>query len=427
MANYFEKSLDFLKELIKIKSVKTPPKTNMPFGKGINDALLLTLNHAKELGFETINYDGYAGEIIFGEGDDKDGLAVLCHLDVVPEGDASLWTYPPYSATLANDKIYGRGVMDDKGAVALILYILKELKDQGFTPSRKIKLIVGCDEESGSSCMHYYKKVAVMPKQGFSPDGEFPVIYAEKGIYRLVIKQKRHKRIKQIQGGEKINVVCDKAFVEIENLTQKEIDIAKKYNLKIQDGKVYSFGKNAHASTPELGINAIDKLVEFLSEIGLVDKNIHDGLFKDVYEIKKLQDHSGSLTMSPDIINCDNEFIYIHIDVRYPVTKKVEEVENLFKKVGEISQSQNTNPLCVDKDGKFVQTLLSCYRKITGDYSEPIAIGGGTYAKELDEGVAFGPLYSKGSGPHVINEFAKISDLEINYAIYLETIKTLCK
>ncbi len=424
---YFEKSIEFLKDLIKIKSVKDEPLKDMPFGKGINDALTFTLNHAKGLGFDTVNYDGYAGDITFSEGNDQDGLAVLCHLDVVPEGDTSLWTYPPYSATEMDGKIFGRGVIDDKGPTALILYILKQLKDEGFVPSRKIKLIVGCDEESGSSCMEYYKKVAKMPRQGFSPDGEFPVIYAEKGIYRLVFKQKKKGRLLKIQGGEKVNMVCDKAYCEIKDLTDDEKQIAQKYNLKIDGNKVFSFGKNAHASTPELGINAIDKLLEFLCEIDLIDKKIHDGLFKDKYKIKELKDHSGNLTMSPDIVENDDENVYISVDVRYPVTYSFEEVSSMFAKIGEITSYENTNPLCVDKNGQFVQSLLNCYRKVTGDYSQPIAIGGGTYAKELTEGVAFGPLRTEGSGPHEINEHIKIQDLKTNYEIYLNAIKELCK
>ncbi len=427
MNDYFEKSLTFLKDLIKIKSVKDVALENMPFGKGINDALTFTLNHAKELGFETINYDGYAGDIIFGEGSDEDGLAILCHLDVVPEGDLSLWEYPPYTATEKDGKIIGRGVVDDKGPTALILYVLKELKDSGFVPSRKIKLIVGCDEESGSACMHYYKKVAKMPKQGFSPDGEFPVIYAEKGIYRLTFKQKKQKRLLKVEGGEKINIVCDKAFCEIDNITNSETEIAKSYGLKVDGNKVYSFGKGAHGSTPELGVNAIDKLLEFLTKINLVDESLHNGLFKDCYKIKNLNDHSGNLTMSPDIIKSDDEYVYLSVDVRYPVTYSFEEISSNFKKVGEIISYSHTNPLCVDKNGKFVQTLLSCYRQITCDFSEPIAIGGGTYAKELLEGVAFGPLRSQGSAPHEANEFMYISDLKINYDVYFNTIKNLCK
>ena len=399
----------------------------MPFGKGISDVLNYTLNHAKTLGFETINYDGYAGEIIFGEGSDEDGLAILCHLDVVPEGDLSLWTYAPYSATEVDGKIFGRGVIDDKGPTALILYALKELKDSGFIPSRKIKLIVGCDEESGSACMEHYKKVAKMPKQGFSPDGEFPVIYAEKGMYRVAFKQKKSSRLLKVQGGERINIVCDKAFCQIENLTKNEKQIAENFGLKVYEDKVYSFGKSAHASTPELGVNAIDKLLEFVCEIGLTDTKIHDGLFKDVYKIKELKDHSGNLTMSPNVIKSDDENIYISVDVRYPVTYSLEEISSVFEKVGEIVNFKQTKPLCVDKNGKFVQTLLNSYRKITNDYSQPIAIGGGTYAKELVEGVAFGPLRSQGSAPHEVDEFMEIKDLKTNYEIYLDVINELCK
>jgi succinyl-diaminopimelate desuccinylase len=185
MNDYFANALSVLKDWIKIKSVKSKPTKNAPFGKGVSKMLSKALSDAENLGFETKNYDGFIGEVVFGSGNDRDGLAVLCHLDVVPEGDLSLWSVSPYSAVEKDGYLYGRGVVDDKGAAALCLFALKELKDEGFVPSRKIKLILGCDEESGWGCIDHYNEVAVMPKIGFSPDGEFPVTYAEKGIYHI--------------------------------------------------------------------------------------------------------------------------------------------------------------------------------------------------------------------------------------------------
>ena len=141
--NYFNESIKTLQNWIKIKSVKSAPKKDMPFGKGVADMLNLALTDGEKLGFKSYNYDNYAGEIVFGEGNDKDGLAILCHLDVVPEGEVSFWKYPPYEGVIDNGSIYGRGVVDDKGPAVLCLYALKELKDNGFIPSRKIKLILG--------------------------------------------------------------------------------------------------------------------------------------------------------------------------------------------------------------------------------------------------------------------------------------------
>lgn len=151
--NYFNQAIKTLQNWIKIKSVKSSPEKDMPFGKGVYDSLALALSDGEKLGFKTVNYDNYIGEIVFGDGDDKNGLAILCHLDVVPEGEHSFWNYPPYEGVIDNGAIYGRGVIDDKGPAVLCLYALKELKDNGFKPSKKIKLILGCDEESGWDCI----------------------------------------------------------------------------------------------------------------------------------------------------------------------------------------------------------------------------------------------------------------------------------
>ena len=153
MNKYFNTALSVLKDWIKIKSVKSQEKDGAPFGVGVKKMLEKALADARSLGFETKNYDNFIGEVIFGDGCDEDGFAVLCHLDVVPEGDLSSWLVPPYSADIVDGYLYGRGVVDDKGAAAICLFALKELKDEGFVPSKKIKLIFGCDEESGWGCI----------------------------------------------------------------------------------------------------------------------------------------------------------------------------------------------------------------------------------------------------------------------------------
>ena len=178
-------SLYFLQKLIKIKSVEGEKRDGMPFGEGPSLALNEFLAEANRLGFKTVNYDNYIGEVVFGDGDDESGLSILAHLDVVPEGDLSAWSYPPYDLSFDGKYLYGRGVIDDKGPAVICLYALNALKNEGFKPNRKIKLIVGTNEESGWGCIEHYKKVAKFSCEGFTPDGEFPVIYAEKGICHI--------------------------------------------------------------------------------------------------------------------------------------------------------------------------------------------------------------------------------------------------
>ncbi len=408
MNEYFNQALETLKKWISIKSVKDTAKTSAPFGVGIKTMLETALLDAKNLGFEVKNYDGYAGEIIFGEGDDYEGLAVLCHIDVVPEGDLSKWSVSPYQATEKDGYLYGRGVVDDKGALAVCLYALKRLKDEGFIPSKKIKLILGCDEESGWGCIDHYNKVAVMPKIGFSPDGDFPVTYAEKGIYHVKFSFDISDKVQDIVGGERINVVCDKASVTLDN-------------------KTYGFeGVSVHGSTPELGVNAIDKALKFLVSNGAFSEQNYEHLFNGRL-FSSIKDESGALTFSPNVIKKAGNKVEILVDIRYPVHYRLSEIDKVLKTIGNFEVLEHKLPLYVSKDSEFVKTLNSVYEKHTGKIAVSQTTGGGTYARALKLGCAFGPVFDGGAVCHVPDEKIKISDLEKCFYIYKDAIKELSK
>ncbi len=425
MNKYFEIAVEKTKELVKIKSVKEAPTKDKPFGEGVYNALNYFLDLAKSLGFETCNYDNYIGEVVFGEGSDKDGFAILCHLDVVPEGDLTKWTYPPYSATEVNGEIYGRGIVDDKAPAVLCLYALKELKDSGFIPSRKIKLILGCDEESGWGCIEHYSKVAVMPNEGFSPDGDFPVIYAEKGILHVEFTFDYNNRIISLSGGERINMVCDYASCKIDSLTESEIKILKGVGLTVINGEVKAYGKSAHGSTPEIGDNAIQRLFVGLAGIGLIDFEVYGNLFVTEDRFSDIVDETGKLTFSPDVCFIENNKLKVQTDIRHPATYPRSTILELIEDIGEIKVLHYQAPIICDKNGKLVQTLLSIYNKEFKVNETPIAIGGGTYARALNSGVAFGPSMLTDNMCHVPNERMKISDMEKCYNVYLKAIKSL--
>lgn len=408
MQQEFKNVINTLREWIEIKSVKSEALEGAPFG--LNNKIMLekALADAKAMGFEVKNYDGYVGEVIFGSGDDKDGVAVLCHLDVVPEGDLSLWDTPPFTLTEKDGVLYGRGIVDDKGAAVVCLYALKALKDEGFTPSKKIKLIFGCDEESGWGCIDHYNEVAVMPKLGFSPDGDFPVTYAEKGIYHVKFTFPISDEVDDIVGGERINVVCDKASVKI-------------------NGESYSFyGTSAHGSTPELGDNAIKKALNLLVEKGLFNEQYYEHLFSGRL-ISCVKDESGNLTFSPNVIKKVGKNVEILVDIRYPVHYTLEEVDKILKVIGRYQIIEHKKPLYADKNGVLCKTLNSVYEKHTGEVAVSQTTGGGTYARALKFGVAFGPVFEGGAVCHIPNEKFKISHLEKCLYIYKDAIKELSK
>ncbi len=412
-------------ELLKIRSVKEAPTENAPFGEGVREALRYTLNLAKTLGFEVKNYDNYIGEVIWGEGEGNP-FGILCHLDVVPEGDLSDWDTPPYTPTVKDNKIYARGALDDKCGVMSVLFCMKALLDAGYTPKREIRLILGCDEESGWGCIEHYKKVATLPEEGISPDADFPVIYAEKGIVHLTYKFTKSPSLISISGGTRANVVCDKVVAKVEN-----VGLYADYQGVLVDEEnqvITTSGVSAHGSTPEKGVNAMDLMIKVLEEKGLVESGIHDKLFKDTQGLKNLVDETGRLTFSPNLISSDDNFIYVTVDVRYPATLKKDVIMKNLKKVGNFEIKNYQAPLYSPKDSGLVKTLCDIYNELTGEKCEPIAIGGGTYARALKYGVAFGPAHNEAEADsiHKPNEFITIDTIKLMNQIYLETLKRIC-
>lgn len=424
MNEYIKKSLYSLKDLLKFKSVKEEPYKEYPFGIEIGKSLEYFLNLAKNMGFETVNYDNYIGEVIFGNGEDENGFAILAHLDVVPEGDINLWKYSPFDLTYDNGNLYGRGVLDDKGPAIMCLYVLKELKDSGFTPSRKIKLILGCDEESGWDCIEHYKKVAVFPKEGVSPDGDFPVIYAEKGIYHVEYVFNVGKNVEDIFGGDRVNMVCDKTTVKLKNI-EKYREKVNIFGGIINNNEVTFTGVTAHGSTPDKGVNAIKKALEFLVDIGEFSETDKNNLFYNKTEILNIFDETGNLTFSPNVIEYKENKVYIKTDIRYPSLQNFNFIKEELKKIGTYTEIRHQKPLYADKNGKLVTTLLNIYNEKTKDTAEAIAIGGGTYARALENGVAFGISFGDDYA-HIPNEKQSLKNYELCYDIYKETIKRLC-
>ncbi|MDE5943332.1 MAG: Sapep family Mn(2+)-dependent dipeptidase [Clostridia bacterium] len=414
--NLFDEALKRISEIIKFDSSQKPPLKGMPFGKGAFDCLEYFLKLAASYGFETKNYDGYAGEVIFGEGEE---FAILAHLDVVPAGGG--WAHDPFGGEIdtVNKKIWGRGAMDDKGPAILTLLAMKELKDNGFVPKKKIKLIVGCNEESGWACIDYYKAHANMPDTGFSPDADFPVIYAEKGILQLELSFAPGDRFCGLTGGERANMVCD--YCEVS--AQEDKAMLEKYNLEFKDGKVVSHGKSAHGSTPEMGVNAIKPVLKYL-ELNEMEKL----LFEDGFGICSLFDETGKLTFSPNVINQTEDGIKVICDVRYPATLKREQVLNAISAKGvsyKILHEQA--PLFNDKQSGLITTLLTVYNEVTGKNAKPVAIGGGTYARALKCGVAFGPEEEgEENTVHQANEYITFEKIEKCLKIYRLAIERLC-
>jgi len=448
-----------VQEVVRIKSIKDTPKPGAPFGEGINNALNYVLKLAVSMGFKTKNINGYMGYAEYGDGDEIVG--VLGHLDVVPEGSG--WLFPPYEAHIKDNKIFGRGTVDDKGPIIAALYGLKAIKDGEFSLNKRVRIIFGTDEEGEWQDIEEYLKNDVPLDTGFTPDGMFPVINAEKGSINLEFKKEIVRKskgmisIKELKGGDAVSIVpnqctCELKLKDMAKLMLKDtLDLySEKNNINMfmqEEGEVEfitSRGLSCHSSLPDNGKNAITQLIVFLSQFNLGQSDVSDFIrFLSRYignessgkalNIDCKDDISGELTVNLGQISIDENRAFAVINIRYPVNASYENIiENILqiasdKKV-DVSVLRHKLPLYIENDSKLITTLIDSYKSITGKDGYTIAIGGQTYAKAFKNMAAFGPIFpGEEKCAHMPNEFIDIDNLIQCAKIYSKAIYELSK
>ena len=456
---YKDEIVKSVQEIIRIKSVEEDPKDDMPFGEGPFKALEYALDLGDRLGFKTKNVDNYAGHAEIGEGEEVVG--VLAHVDVVPEGSG--WTYPPFKAEIHDGKIFGRGTIDDKGPAIAAMYAMKALSESGVELNKKIRIIFGTNEETGWGGINYYFKKETPPNMAFTPDADFPVIYGEKGIIVFDLEKEINSfgccgiKIAKIEGGNAPNMVPDSAYalVEVEDreaFQSKYREYKEKNNYPIEleevenKMKIITEGISAHGSTPEKGENAITYLMDFLGFI--MDGECDICEFIKVYNNRIGFRHhgekvgcgfedaeSGKLNFNPGMIKLEKDKIVLTVNIRYPIDSSGEEVyagirENLKDTDIRLIETKNEmKPLYVPKDNFLVETLMKVYKEESGDQaSKPITIGGGTYARAMENAVAFGPMFpGQADVAHQKDEYISIEHLMRLTKIYSKALYELAK
>lgn len=450
---YQEELIKTLQTLVKFKSVKDAPGPNAPYGVEISKTLDAALEIGEKMGFKAVNVDHHAGYIEFGEG--KEMLGILCHLDVVPEGTG--WSHPPYAGVVVDDRLYGRGTLDDKGPMVACLYAMKILKDSGFTPQKRIRLILGTDEESGSNCMKYYLEKAEKPTVAFSPDADFPVIHGEMGIVLAEFTKEFGPqdedggiKVLEIKGGTAPNMVPELATASVVSPfdLSEIVALYDKADLVLtQEGSVSHIkchGVSAHGSTPEKGVNAISQLIQFLS---ILDLQIGDTSDFIRYIAERIgtetdgeslgiahKDYFNALVSNLGMLHITENSGKMVLNIRYPITYKERKlkkaIDSAIRGTGiELTNWHCAPPLFFKPDHPLVKTLMTVYKTCTGDENaKPITIGGGTYARTMPNAVAFGALFpGQEDTMHQKNEYIRIPDLMKITEIYTQAIYELSK
>lgn len=433
-----EKLIKITQEVLRIKSVGDKPEDGAPFGVGVKEVLLKALDISKELGFNIVNYDNRVGFAEYGQGDEA--ISILGHLDVVPEGNN--WIYPPYGAEIHDGKIYARGAMDDKGPTMAALFGLYALKETGLNISKRVRVVFGTNEETGWKCMSYYREKVGEPIIGFAPDAQFPVINREKGILNIILRKDFVKLndFVEISGGERPNMVPDYAeaiFNGPVSLRSENPDVS------IGGNKIAAKGASAHGSLPEKGKNAIVTLCETLENVELtgevkeivdfVVQKINRDFYGQALGVDKIDEYSGHLTINLGVIKVTKQYGELTFNIRYPVTDSHERVVDVFRMQGKayhfnVSSFKNQAPLFVPEEEPLVQKLLKVYEDFTGEKGYTLSIGGGTYARAMDKGVAFGGVFPGMEDiAHQSNEFIGVDHLVKLARIYGRAIYELAR
>ena len=433
--------METLQKWVRIPSVKGEAIPGAPFGAENRKALECAMADCEKMGFATEIFDGYAGHADLGEGDDYDALGILAHLDVVPVGDG--WTVEPFGGEVRDGKIFGRGTSDDKGPAVAAMYAMRAVKEAGVPLKRKVRLILGCDEECGSSDMAYYKEHAVMPRSGFSPDAEYPVINIEKGGCNLMIRGRQAGlKVLEMNVGERPNVVPGFAAALVEGdeeLLKKVQEEAwpwpVKAKMEMGAVRIETIGVTGHAAMPEHGRNAIGQLMLVLKKLGakgivetLADK-IGMTCYAENLGIAMEDKVSGKLTCSMDIIRTEGDTVSAVMDIRYPVLFNLDAALALLQSGlsdCEVVNIHSRAPHFVSEDTQLVKELLEAYHEVTGLEKKAIAIGGGTYAQSMEEGVAFGALFpGEVEMAHQADEYLELKSMFESARIFARAIVRL--
>ncbi len=433
-----------LKKWVSVPSLKAGGHDQAPFGHELRRMLDIAMEDCRFFGLETREYDGYCGEAILGT--EKDALAVLAHLDVVPAGDG--WETQPFEPVIRDGRMYGRGTGDDKGPALCALFAMRAIREAGIPLKRSIRLILGCDEESGSEDIAYYKTKTVMPRIGFSPDASFPLINTEKAMIQVRFHAplaKEGLQVLEMRTGERVNVIPGLSTCLVEggeDIVEAVRAWSEKTGLPATAEKtdrgvcLTTEGIPGHSAYPEGRRNAIGMMLLLLRDLGVQGplRKLADlyGLEHDGASlgIACHDDLSGALTCNMGILHVEQGTVRATLDNRVPVKADLDRLESILREKLSgfvVDDLHRVEPHHVPPESELVTCLLGAYHDLTGLDPIPESTGGGTYAKELEEGVAFGANFPGDPDlAHQANEYVDLDKMILTAKIYAEALLRLC-
>lgn len=469
---YKDQMIETLGKLVEIATDKKEdiPQYKNPeiirFGEAIKSL-------AEKFGLEYKNIDNRVFEVIL-QGKGKDYFGVYTHADVVP-ADPTKWVLAdgtklnPYKMSIIGDKIYGRGTEDDKCSIVSALYAMKTIKENNLKLNRSIKLLIETTEETSGEGIEYYKSKYDVPKYNIVLDSTYPLVTAEKGSgiisakYQIKNVEEIGDEIIGLTGGLAYNQIPSTSVITIKsfdpkrlnNLINSKIDSYIKNNgnnFKINSNlegdliKVSVNGKSGHSAGPQNTVNPVSRACDFL--YSLKDQiTFKSNAFKNAaffiaenfgldYNGNKLDigykdDFMGVMTASPTLVKVKNGELEVAVNVRSPRGKEPEVLKKEIINKLDSYQKKTNNPFKLevkigkymyrDLKGNWINTLLTTFSDVTGKEAKPLSISGTTTAKQLPNGVCFGPaMPGEAYTGHSDNEFKKIDNFIFDITMFTE-------
>ncbi len=443
-----------LVRLVRIRSVGAPGEGGYPFGIGCARCLEAALDIAERLGLRVENNEYYCGSAIL-DGECKEEIGIVGHLDVVTEGNG--WHWPPFEGTVIDGHVIGRGASDDKGAVVMALYALKYLKDQGIKPKWTIRVLMGCNEESGMEDVLYYKTHYTPPMLSLCCDTGFPFHYGEKGRYTAKLRTVLNDSdVCDLSGGTSPGTIADEAHIVLKGTAAEKALSAQLPDATVTQSPngcvtVTATGRAGHTAFPEGTVNAIQKLAKAVCDSGIVCGETRTKLgfladaFADYYgaglNIAFEDEPSGKLTHAGGMLRMENGRLEQTLNIRYPVT--MPDAEALRRRIHQacetagwqVCDESENKPFYISRDLPVLRLLDSSCREFLdlGD-DVPFVMRGGTHCGKFPNTVGYGPYLQstpereakkKFGGAHGADEAVRLDELFDAVCVYAVTLVRL--
>lgn len=413
----------------------------------------------RALGFD---FADHGAAVVIGTGSAPDRLGILTHGDVQP-ADRDRWRGDPFAldATSEPGRLVGRGVEDDKASIATALHAMRAARELGAPLRRRIELVVSMTEESDWTPFREFLRTWDPPALNVALDAKYPVVTAEKGAGAIFLTvrpgppgesgpARRGARLLSIAGGEARNRVPAAAVAVVGNADpglaaalRAGVDPSGGVTFDLQpDGDrltVRAHGVAAHSSTPWEGRNAVTHLAALLARrdwpptpasrmVRLVADLVGTGDRAERFgSLACAHPFMGPLTLALTRLRArGGEGLEACLNVRCPAGRSRAQVETAVHAALEAwaVRRGGARPACRIEMGEpyyvesapHVPVLVDVYRHYTGQHDAgPVAVGGGTQARLLPNGVNFGP--SMPGAPytgHSDHEFVTVEQFRLN-------------